>query len=118
MEEIIIWHNPRCRKSREGLNYLKSKGVEPRIFEYLKGSINPKELAELIKKSGEPVENFIRKNEKEYKELGLKNKNLTPEEFAEIVAKHPRLLQRPIVIRGDKVVLGQPVEKIDTILSY
>ncbi len=117
MEKIIIWHNPRCRKSREGLNYLKSKGVEPEIYDYMKAGINAEELAALIRKSGLPLKEFIRTNEKEYKALGLKEKDLTPETFARIAAEHPRLLQRPIVIKGERVVLGRPVERIDALFE-
>ncbi len=116
MENVIIWHNPRCRKSREGLKYLQDKGIEPVIFDYMKNGINPEELAEIIRKSGQPLSDFIRTNEKEYRELGLKGKELTPEEFARIAAEHPKLLQRPIVIKGDKVVVARPPERIDDIL--
>ena len=117
MEKVIIWHNPRCRKSREGLNYLKEKGIEPEIYDYIKNGINPDELAEIIRKSGLPVEAFIRTNEKEYRELGLKGKQLSAEEFARIAAEHPRLLQRPIVIKGDRVVLARPADRIDALLQ-
>ncbi len=116
MENVIIWHNPRCRKSREGLKYLQDKGIEPVIYDYVKNGINPEELAEIIRKSGQPLSDFIRTNEKEYRELGLKGKELTPEEFARIAAEHPKLLQRPIVIKGDKVVVARPPERIDDIL--
>ena len=116
METVIIWHNPRCRKSREGLKYLQEKGIEPVIYDYIKNGINPQELAEIIRKSGQPVTEFIRTKEKEYRELGLKDKSLTPEEFAQIAAKYPKLLQRPIVVKGDKAVLARPPERIDAIL--
>ncbi len=117
MANVIIWHNPRCRKSREGLNYLKEKGIEPEIYDYMKQGINPEELAAIIRKSGLPVEEFVRSNEKEYRELGLKGRQLSPEEFARIAAEHPRLLQRPIIIKGDTVVLGRPVSRIDAIFQ-
>ena len=116
MEKMIIWHNPRCRKSREGLQYLLDKGVQPEIFDYMKTAFSPQKLAEVIKLSGHPVEEFIRRNEKEYKELGLNKKKLSVLEFAEICSKHPRLLQRPIVINGSSVVLARPASKIDEIL--
>ncbi len=116
MSSLKIWHNPRCRKSREGLQYLQDKGLEPEIFNYLQEKIDAGELAGLIGKSGQPLKEFIRSNEKEYRELGLKGKELTAAEFAEIAAGHPKLLQRPIVINGDKVVLARPAEKIEEIL--
>ena len=116
MEKVIIWHNPRCRKSREGLQYLQNKSVEPEVFEYMKTPFSPEELAEIIQLSGQPVEEFIRRNEKEYKTLGLNKRKLSIVEFAEICSNHPRLLQRPIVIKGSSVVLARPASKIDEIL--
>jgi len=116
MENIIIWHNPRCRKSREGLQYLKDKGIEPEIYEYLKAGIDADELARLIKMTGQPVENFIRTNEADYKKLELKGKELSIEEFATIAAEYPKLLQRPILVKGNKAVLGQPKDRIERIL--
>ncbi len=111
-----IWHNPRCRKSREGLQYLQDKNIQPEIIDYTKDGFDPTELARVIKLSGEPLENFIRKNEKEYKELGLKDRNLSIEEFARIAAEHPKLLQRPIVESRGKAVLARPASRIDEIL--
>jgi len=116
MEKVIIWHNPRCRKSREGLQYLQNKSVEPEVFDYMKTPFSSEELAEIIKLSGQPVEEFIRRNEKEYKTLGLNKRKLSIVEFAEICSNHPRLLQRPIVIKGSSVVLARPASKIDEIL--
>ncbi len=116
MEKVIIWHNPRCRKSREGLKYLQEKGVEPEVFDYMKQGINPEALVEIIRKSGQPLSEFMRTNEKEFRELGLKGKTVTPEEFAQIAAQHPRLLQRPIVIKGNKAVVARPPERVDEIL--
>jgi arsenate reductase len=116
MEKVIIWHNPRCRKSREGLQYLQNKSVEPEVFDYMKTPFSSEELAEIIQFSGQPVEEFIRRNEKEYKTLGLNKRKLSIVEFAEICSNHPRLLQRPIVIKGSSVVLARPASKIDEIL--
>ncbi len=116
MTEVKIWYNPRCRKSREGLQYLRDKGIEPEIYDYIKEGIDPDELARVIRMSGQPLKDFIRRNEKVYKELGLKDKELTVEEFARIAAEHPKLLERPIVVKGDKAVLARPAEKIDEIL--
>jgi arsenate reductase (glutaredoxin) len=116
MDNIKIWHNPRCRKSREGLQYLRDKGIEPEIFDYLKEGIDADDLIRVIKMTGQAVTDFIRTNEAEYKELGLKGKELSIEEFAHIAAKHPRLLQRPIVVQGNKAVMGQPANKIAEIL--
>lgn len=116
MSTLKIWHNPRCRKSREGLQYLQDKGLSPEIYLYLQETIDSVELASLIESSGQPLKEFIRSNEKEFKELGLKGKDLNAGEFAKYAAQYPKLLQRPIVINQGKVVLARPVEKIDDIL--
>jgi len=116
MQEIIIWHNPRCRKSREGLQYLRYRDVEPQIFQYLKEKFTAEALAQLIEKNGQPLGDFIRTKEKEFKELGLKGKELSLEEFSRIAVEHPKLLERPIFIRGEKVVLARPAENIDRLL--
>lgn len=116
MEKIIIWHNSRCRKSRAGLQFLQEHGFEPEIFEYLKSGIDPAELVQLIKKSGQPVSDFIRTQEADYRQLGLKGKELSAEEFSKIAADYPKLLQRPIVIKGEKVVLALPPEKAREII--
>ncbi len=116
MANVVVWHNPRCRKSRAGVKYLEEKGVDFEIVDYIKNGVDAEELARIIRLSGRPVSEFIRTNEKEYRELGLKGKELSPEEFAQIVAEHPKLLQRPIVVSGEKVVLAQPPERVDEIL--
>lgn len=116
MNEVKIWHNPRCRKSREGLQFLENKNISPLIIDYMKEGIDAQKLTEIIKMSNQPLKDFIRTNEKEYKELGLKGKNLSVEEFAKIAAAHPKLLQRPIVIKGNRAVMGRPASRIEEIL--
>jgi arsenate reductase (glutaredoxin) len=116
VEKVIIWHNPHCKKSREGFQYLLQKCVKPEIFDYMKTPFSSGELSRIIELSGQPTDVFIRKDEKEYKWLGLNKLKLSVAKFAEICSKHPRLLQRPIVIKGSSVVLAQPAPKIDEIL--
>ena len=116
MAEAKIWHNPRCSTSRLALEYLDEKGVEVEIFKYMDEGIDPAELAGVIKMSGHPLQDFVRTFEHEYRELGLHEKNLTIDEFAEIAAKYPKLLQRPIIIKDGKAVLARPTAKIDAVL--
>jgi len=116
MARVKIWHNPRCRKSREGLKYLQDKNIDFEIIEYLKTGIDPDDLCQIIVNSGQKTREFIRTNEADYKALKLKNKDLSAEEFAVLAAEYPKLLQRPIVIAGAKSVLALPAEKIDDIL--
>ncbi len=87
------------------------------MFDYTRGAIDPKELAALIKSSPQPLAEFVRRNEPEFKALGLAGKELTPESFAEIAAKHPRLLQRPIVVKDGRAIVARPTEKIDELLG-
>ena len=116
MTKVKIWHNPRCTKSREGLEYLRAKHIDVEIIDYMKRGINAAELANAIAKSSQPLEEFIRTNERDFKLLGLEIEALTPESFAEIAAKHPRLLQRPIVVSDTKAVIGRPIERIQEVL--
>jgi arsenate reductase len=114
---IIIYHNPRCRKSREALAYLQSKVPENniKIVEYLKNPLSFNELKEVIQKTGLKPEDIIRKNEAEYKDL-YKGKNLSDDEWIKAMIEHPKIMQRPIVVNGDKAVIARPAEKIDEIL--
>lgn len=112
---LKIFHNPRCRKSREGLEYLKSKTTDIDTIEYLKTGLTIAQLQVIISKSGLNVMDLIRKQEEVYKKE-LKGKDLSDEDLLKAIADNPKLLQRPIIISDNKAVLGQPVENIDTLL--
>lgn len=107
MEEITIYHNPRCSKSRETLAILKENGVEPQILEYLKEIPSKEELKLVLAKLNLNVKDIIRKGEKVYKEK-FKGMNFTDEEWMTILLENPKLIERPIVVRGNKAVLGRP----------
>ncbi len=110
-----IYHNPRCRKSREGLAILKEMNLDFEIVEYLKNPPSVKELSELIKKLNiKPVE-LVRKNEAIWKE-NYKGKDLTDDEIIKAMAENPKLIERPIVITEHSAILGRPPEIIRTIL--
>lgn len=110
-----IYHNPRCAKSRAGLKYLEEKMADFEIVRYLETGLNEKELADVIAKTGKPVFDFVRTQEKIYKEQ-FKGKTLSDKEWIKVLAKNPKLLQRPIVVKGEKAVLGNPPENIDKLL--
>lgn len=112
---MIIYHNPRCAKSRAGLQYLEEKGYEIEVRKYLSNGITEEQLKEIIDKTGKDAFHFVRTNEPEYISK-YKGKKLTNEQWIRILAENPKLLQRPIVINGNKAVLANPPENIDDIM--
>ena len=113
--DATIYHNPKCRKSREGLQYLEDKGVDFTVVEYLRTPISREELKILlVKLNKRPVE-IVRTSEDEFK-AKLKGKNFTDEEWITILLENPKLIQRPIVTNNHKAVLAQPAEEIDRLL--
>lgn len=114
---VKIWHNPRCRKSREGLQLVESRGIEPEIRKYLEDAPSAAEIREVLEKMGMSPRKLLRTNEAEYRDLGLKDKAKTDEELIKAMAGHPKLIERPVVIAGDKAVLGRPAEKLEDFLD-
>ena len=114
---ITMYHNPRCSKSRQTLQLLEEKGVEPKIVKYLETPPTADELREVIRLLGlSSARDLMRRKEKEYKELGLDDPGKTEDELIEAMAAHPRLIERPIVIKDGKAALGRPPEKVLDIL--
>lgn len=107
-----IYHNPRCKKSRAGLAYLMEKEKDVRIREYLKEPLTPEELKEIMEMTGLEAYELIRTREEAYRQ-NLKGKNLSPEEWMQVILENPKLLKRPIVLRGKKGVWADPPEQID-----
>lgn len=112
---ITIYHNTRCRKSREGVEILENSGKDFRIREYLKDTLSEKELKELLLKLEITPLELVRKNEKLWKE-NYKGKDLPDDEIVKIMAKHPGLIERPIVETEDSAVIGRPSTQIETII--
>lgn len=112
---MIIYHNPRCAKSRAGLQYLESKGYDIEIRKYLSDGITETELLEIIKKTGKDAFSLVRTNEPDYID-NYKGKTLTNEQWIKILVKNPKLLQRPVVINGKRAVLANPPETIEEIV--
>ena len=107
----IIYHNPRCRKSRETLQILKDKNVKFKIIEYLKNNLSKTQLESLITKLDiEPI-SLVRRNEQLWKD-NFKNKDLTGNEIIQILADNPKLIERPIVESNNKAIIGRPPENI------
>jgi arsenate reductase len=113
---VTIYHNPRCSKSRQTLTLLQEKGVEPEIVEYLKTPPDTKTLKRLLDMLGLEPRDLMRKKEKEYKENDLANPDLSRDALIEAMVANPKLIERPIVIQGDKAALGRPPESVLDIL--
>lgn len=109
------YHNPRCAKSRSGLALLEEKGVRPEIIEYVKEPLRPDELDELLGKLNMSAAELIRTKEKVWKEE-FKDKELTEDELILAMIEYPNLMERPILEKGDKAVVGRPTEKLLEIL--
>lgn len=108
---ITIYHNPRCSKSREGVCLLEEKGIEFETFKYLDEKITKSELTSIIKKLNiKPIE-LVRTKETLWKE-NFKGKELSDDEIITIMLENPVLIERPIIINGDKAVIGRPTERI------
>ncbi len=111
MSKTIIWHNPRCSKSRQTMDILTENGVEAEVVKYLETIPSVQDITEVLKKLGISARELMRTKEDEYKELNLKDEN-DEVKLIEAMAAHPKLIERPIVIVGDKAVLGRPPEKV------
>lgn len=112
-----IYHNPRCSKSRETLQLLREAGIEPEIVEYLKTPPDAATLDALCRKLGLEPAALVRYKEPEAKALGLTPKDQRPRaEWLRLLAEHPVLIERPIVVRGAKARLGRPPEAVRELL--
>ena len=113
---VTIWHNPRCSKSRQTLDLLRSQGVEPAIREYLREPPSKAEVEKLVAMVGGEPRELIRDGEAEFKALKLRKSDLTRTQIVEAIAAHPVLLQRPIVVTPLGVRLCRPSELVLDIL--
>ncbi|MFV0248717.1 MAG: arsenate reductase (glutaredoxin) [Tenacibaculum sp.] len=112
---IKIYHNNRCSKSRSGLKILENSGKDFEVIKYLENPVNFDELKSIIDKLGIKPEALLRKNEAVWKD-NFKGKTLTDLQIIKVMVENPKLIERPIVVNGQKAVLGRPAEKIGEIL--
>ena len=108
---VTIFHNPRCGKSRSALALLEEKGVQPHIIEYLKTPPTKEALRAILKKLGMKPGQIVRKGEDVYKQK-FSGKMLTDEQWLDALVKHPILIERPIVVKGDRAAIGRPPQKV------
>lgn len=110
MTDLVIYHNPRCSKSRQTLKLLEDNGHNPRIVQYLKESPKVADIEDILRKLGMAASQLIRSKEALFKELNLKGQGEA--ELIQAMAEHPKLIERPIVILGDKAKIGRPPESV------
>lgn len=113
---VTILHNPRCSKSRAALSLLREKDIEPKIIDYLETPPTAEEFKDILDKLSLGPRDVIRKGEKIYKELELADQSLPDNALITAMVGHPILIERPIVLNGDKAALGRPTENILSVL--
>ena len=110
-----IYHNPRCRKSREGIKYLESKKINFEVIDYIKNNLSTEQIKNILKKLHlKPIE-LVRKNEVIWKEK-YKGKDFTDDQLIKILTNEPKLIERPIIVSEKLAVIGRPAENIDKLL--
>lgn len=117
MSSTTIWHNPRCSKSRQTLQLIRDRGVEPTIVEYLKTPPSAAELADALTKLGIEPRALIRKKEAPYEELSLADERRSRAELIDAMVENPVLIERPVVFVGKRAVLCRPPENVLALLD-
>lgn len=116
MDEVTLYHNPRCSKSRSACQIVVERGIDARIINYLETPPDIAELRGLLVKLGIPAADLVRRGEAVFKEH-YAGKTLSEDDWLAALAAHPILIERPIVVRGDKAVIGRPPEKVLELLD-
>ncbi|QFU74901.1 arsenate reductase (glutaredoxin) [Halioglobus maricola] len=116
MSQFTLYHNPRCSKSRSTLALLQEHGIEPEIVLYLETCPGEGEIRELLGKLGITAAQLVRRGEDAYRGNGL-GKDSSDDDIVAAMAGHPKLIERPIVVRGDRAVLGRPPENVLDLIS-
>ncbi|MHC5351878.1 arsenate reductase (glutaredoxin) [Metapseudomonas furukawaii] len=116
MTELTLYHNPRCSKSRSALELLEARGLAPTIVRYLETPPSAAELRELLAKLGLSARQLLRTGEDEYKTLNLSDAGLSEAQLIDAMVAHPKLIERPILVAGDKAIVGRPPENVLEIL--
>ena len=117
MADFTIYHNPRCSKSRQALALLEEHGQTPEIVLYLESSTTEADLQALLAMLDLKPRELLRKGEDIYKQLGLADESLTDAQLVAAMVAHPILIERPVVVKGDRAVLGRPLENVLELLA-
>lgn len=115
MQDITVWHNPKCSKSRNALAYLETKEIIPTIVKYLDEDLKKEQIKDTLKLLGLTARDWMRTKEDIYIELNLKDVS-SEDELIQAMITNPALIERPVVINGNKAVIARPLEKIEEIL--
>lgn len=113
---VEIYHNARCSKSRQTLELLKQRKLQPKIIDYLQEPPDAAQLKALLSKLGIKARDLLRKKEAAYTQLGLDDMNLTEEQIIQAMTANPILIERPIVVNGERAAIGRPPESVLAIL--
>jgi len=108
---LTIYHNPKCSKSRDALSLINDRNIEVKVIEYLKNIPTESELLDLLKKLAVQPSEIVRKGEAIFKEK-FKGKTLTDQEWVKAMVEYPKLIERPIIVKGNKAVIGRPTENV------
>lgn len=117
MTRIRIYHNPECSKSRATLALLEENDINPEIIYYLETPPSTEELKELLTKLGLKLQDILRRSEDDFDELSLDDETLSEEIVLDLLQKHPHLLQRPIVVKGNRAIIARPPEAVLSLIG-
>jgi len=117
MTELMLYHNPRCSKSRAALQLLEARGLQPTLIRYMETPPSIAELQGLLSKLELSARQLLRIGEDDYRTLNLADATLTEEQLIVAMATHPKLIERPILVVGARAVIGRPPEKILELLA-
>ena len=114
--ELTIYHNPRCSKSRATLELLRARGIEPNIVEYLKSPPSKEQLKTILRQLGIATIDLARRKEEAWLQAGLDDES-ADDAILDAMVNHPVLIDRPIVIRGDRAIIGRPPENVNVLID-
>ena len=116
MQNIQIWHNPKCSKSRAAMELLENKNIDANVVKYLEQTPTKEQLKDVLSKLKISAKELLRTGEDVYKELNLKDIN-DEETLIDFMVKNPILIERPIIIKGDKAVIARPIENLSELIK-
>ena len=116
MTDLTLYHNPRCSKSRGALELLEARGLTPTVVRYLETPLSAAQLRDLLARLNLSARQLLRSGEDEYKALNLGDSSLSEAQLIDAMAANPKLIERPILVAGNRAVIGRPPEKILEIL--